>query len=69
MKQLVLPGYPLKSLSAFTVEPGTKVFDKDSNRVGVVEVHETSSECIEVFVRFDTSEEPIIAYKLNCVII
>lgn len=68
MKNLILPGMPLLMIQPFDIPTGQKVFDKDSNRIGVVVVKETQYECIEAFVRFDTKEE-IKASKLNCVII
>ncbi len=60
-----LPGLQVIKADVFSLEVGTKVYDKASNTMGVIEsIRETRSECIEAFILLDGETEAVQAYKL-----
>lgn len=66
-----LPGMLLNRVSVFDLKPGQKVYDKDTDKLGVIsDIKETAPEYIEAFVMFEGETLETPAWKLrNCVIL
>lgn len=63
-KKVILPGTKLTDIIVFDLSVGDKVYDKDSNREGViVDIIETGFEVVEAYIRFSGSKAEELAYR------
>lgn len=51
---------PLKDVSIFDIKFGDKVYDIETNQVGSLFVYETGFEWLEVFAKWDGSNQVVI---------
>ncbi len=62
IKPYNLPGTLLSKISVFDLKPGAKVYDKASNKEGVIsDVKETSFEVVEAFIKLEGQEAEVRA--------
>lgn len=65
MDNYILPGALLKSVNVLELNIGDKVYDKASNREGVIsDIKETVPEWIEAYVKLTGDKEETPAWKL-----
>lgn len=71
MIKSILPGTKLNTISVFELSTGLKVYDKDSNKSGVVSsIKEAKDQGIDAYVRLEGADKEILAdYLPNLVII
>lgn len=58
----LLPGLRVKTLSVFDLEVGTKIYDKSTDKYGIIsDIRETGYEVIDAFILLDgeTTEVPV----------
>ncbi len=58
-----LPGLPVIKVSVFDLTIGTKIYDKKSNRFGIIsDIRETSYENVEAYITLDGLTE-VLAFN------
>ena len=59
-----LTGAYLHKTSVFDLKKGATVYDKESNRTGVIsDIRETRAECIEAFIKLEGDDKEYPAHK------